>query len=181
MRKNKKENEELTSGPGWAAYQEAPADLDEEDFDNTPGHHVIRHTFRDRLRINYKENMRALAFRFLIKRHRKVFFDLGPGNFGWFTEHQRFQPRAKYLLKNHWTQIQLGIYVIEYTIIDSVAYSHYSLNYGISYHLYMETQLSKQSEMNLEILVDLFKETEEFLHDSIVNGSAPYFPNFRIK
>jgi hypothetical protein len=45
----------------------------------------------------------------------------------------------------------------------------------------METKLSKQSEKNLEILVDLFKETEEFLHDSIVNGSAPYFPNFRIK
>ena len=32
MRKNKKENEELMSGPGWAAYQEAPADFDDEDF-----------------------------------------------------------------------------------------------------------------------------------------------------
>jgi hypothetical protein len=178
MRKNNKENEVLISGPGWAAYQESPADFDQEDFDHTP---VIRHTFRDRLRITYKENMRSLAFKFLIKRHRKVFYDLGPGNFGWFTEHQRFQPRAKYLLKNHWTQIQLGIYVIEYTIIDGVAYSHYSLNYGISYHLYMETRLTKKSELNVEILVDLFKETEEFLHDSIVKESAPYFPNFRIK
>ena len=112
MRKNKKENEELMSGPGWAAYQEAPADFDDEDFDHIPSHHFMRYTFIDRIKINFKEKMRSIAFRILIRRHRAVFYDLGPGNFGWFTEHHRFQPRAKYLLKNHWTQIQLGIYVI---------------------------------------------------------------------
>ena len=46
----------------------------------------------------------------------------------------------------------------------------------------METKIfQSRAKMNLERLVDLFKETEEFLHDSIVNGSAPYIPNFRIK
>ena len=117
----------------------------------------------------------------LIKRHNSVFYDLGPGDFECFTEHQRFQPRAVYLLKNQWVQIQLGVYVIEYTINDGVAYSHYSLNYGISYHIYMESKLSKNKDSSVEILVDLFKETEEFLHDTIVNRSAPYLPNFRIK
>ena len=89
------------------------------------------------------------------------FFDLGPGDFDWFTEHHRYQPRAVYLLKNQWVQIQLGVYVIEYTINDGVAYSHYSLNYGISYHIYMETELTTNRESNQNILVDLFKETEE--------------------
>ena len=93
----------------------------------------------------------------------------------------KYQPLAVYLLKNQWVQIQLGVYVIEYTINDGVAYSHYSLNYGIGYHIYMETELTSNRESNQNILVDLFKETEKFLHDSIVNGSAPYFYNFRIK
>ena len=129
-------------------------------------------------KINYYQKISSSSFRMLIKRHNSVFYDLGPGNFGLFTEHHRYQPRAVYLLKNQWVQIQLGVYVIEYTVIDGVAYSHYSLNYGISYHLYMETKLTKNRESNQNILVDLFKETEEFLHDTIVNGSAPYFPNF---
>ena len=113
--------------------------------------------------------------------HNTVFYDLGPGDFDSFTEHQRYQPRAVYLLNNQWVQIQLGVYVIEYTKNDGVAYSHYSLNYGIIYHIYMETELTTNRESNQNILVDLFKETEKFLHDSIVNGSAPYFSNFRIK
>ena len=179
MRKNRKAKPINRSRS--ADYQVVQDDFENEVYKKLSNDQSERISFRERIRFSYLEKLRSFSFKMLIKRHKSVFYDLGPGNFGWFTEHHRFQPRAKYLLKNHWTQIQLGIYVIEYTIIDSVAYSHYSLNYGISYHLYMETKLSKQSEMNLEILVDLFKETEEFLHDSIVNGSAPYFPNFRIK
>jgi hypothetical protein len=181
MRKHKEENEEPTSGPGWAAYQVVTGDFENEDGEELTSHHFKRNSFRERARISYREKMRSFSFKLLIKRNEAVFYDLGPGDFGWFTEHHRYQPRAKYLLKNHWVVIQLGIYVIEYTIIEGIAYSHYSLNYGISYHIHMETKLSKNKDLNVEILVDLFKETEEFLHDTIVNRSAPYLPNFRIK
>ncbi|CAN2171054.1 hypothetical protein MCERE85_00058 [Candidatus Nanopelagicaceae bacterium] len=179
MRKNKKEKP--ITRFRWADFQVVPEDFENEVSNNLTFDRSARISLRERIRFSYLEKLSSFSFKMLIKRHNSVFYDLGPGDFDHFTEHQRFQPRAVYLLKNQWVQVQLGVYVIEYTIIDGVAYSYYSLNYGISYHLYMETQLSKQSEMNLEILVDLFKETEEFLHDSIVNGSAPYFPNFRIK
>lgn len=162
----------------WADYQAAPDDLENEVCEDLTNNLFKGFSFLRHAKINYYQKISSSSFRMLIKRHNSVFYDLGPGNFGLFTEHHRYQPRAVYLLKNQWVQIQLGVYVIEYTVIDGVAYSHYSLNYGISYHLYMETKLTKNRESNQNILVDLFKETEEFLHDTIVNGSAPYFPNF---
>lgn len=179
MRKNKKVKQ--ASRFRWADYQFVQDDFENEVYKKLSNDQSERISFRERIRFSYLEKLRSFSFKMLIKRHNSVFYDLGPGDFDWFTEHQRYQPRAVYLLKNQWVQIQLGIYVIEYTIIDGVAYSHYSLNYGISYHIYMETELTKSNESNQNILVDLFKETEEFLHDSIVNGSAPYFSNFRIK
>jgi hypothetical protein len=165
----------------WADYQ-----VDQDDFENKVWKDLskdqfARISFIERIKFSYLEKTRSFSFKMLINRHNSVFYDLGPGDFDWFTEHHRYQPRAVYLLKNQWVQIQLGVYVIEYTINDGVAYSHYSLNYGISYHIYMETELMTNRESNQNILVDLFKETEKFLHDSIVNGSAPYFSNFRIK
>jgi hypothetical protein len=181
MRKHKEENKEPTSGPAWAAYQVDQDDFENEVWKDLSNDQFVRISFRERIRISYLEKLRSFSFKMLIKRHNSVFYDLGPGDFDWFTEHHRYQPRAVYLLENQWVQIQLGVYVIEYTINDGVAYSHYSLNYGISYHIYMETKLSKNKDSNVEILVDLFKETEEFLHDTIVNRSAPYLPNFRIK
>lgn len=165
----------------WADYQVVSEDFENEVCNNLTLDQSARISFRERMRFSYLEKLGSFSFKMLIKRHNSVFYDLGPGDFEGLTEHQRFQPRAVYLLKNQWVQIQLGVYVIEYTVIDGVAYSHYSLNYGISYHLYMETELTKNRESNQNILVDLFKETEEFLHDTIVNGSAPYFSNSRIK
>jgi hypothetical protein len=179
MRKNKKAKPINRSRS--ADYQVVQDNFENEVYENLSNDQSERISFRERIRFSYLEKIRSFSFKMLIKRHKSVFYDLGPGNFNWFTEHQRYQPRAAYLLKNQWMQIQLGVYLIEYTIIDGVAYSHYSLNYGISYHIYMETELTKSNESNQNILVDLFKETEEFLHDSIVNGSAPYFSNFRIK
>ena len=165
----------------WADYQAVPEDLENEVCEELAKNRFKRLSFLKNAKINYQQKISSSSFRMLIKRHDSVFYDLGPGNFGLFTELHRYQPRAVYLLKNQWMQIQWGGYVIEYTIIDNFAYSHYSLNYGISYQLYMETKLTKIRESNQNILVDLFKETEEFLHDTIVNGSAPYFLNFKIK
>lgn len=179
MRKHKKAK--LINRFRWADYQVVPEDFENEVYKNLTIDQPVRISFRDRIRFSYLEKLRSFSFKMLVKRHNSVFYDLGPGDFGWFTEHQRYEPRAVYLLKNQWVQIQLGVYVIEYTINDGVAYSHYSLNYGISYRVYMETELMTNKESNQKILVDLFKETEEFLHDSILNGSAPYFSNFRIK
>ncbi len=179
MRKNKKENP--ITRIRWADYEVAPEDFENEVCNDLTFDQSARISFRERIRFSYLEKLCSFPFKMLIKRHSSVFYDLGPGDFDWFTEHHRYQPRAVYLLKNQWVQIQLGVYVIEYTIIDGVAYGYYSLNYGISYHLYMETELTKSKESNQNILVDLFKETEEFLHDTIVNGSAPYFSNSRIK
>ena len=165
----------------WADYQVDHDNFENEVWKDLSNDHFMRISFRERIRFSYLEKLCSFSFKMLIKRHNTVFYDLGPGDFDSFTEHQRYQPRAVYLLKNQWVQIQLGVYVIEYTINDGVAYSHYSLNYGISYHIYMESKLSKNKDSSVEILVDLFKETEEFLHDTIVNRSAPYLPNFRIK
>ena len=165
----------------WADYQVVPENFENEVCHDLTYDKSMRISFRERIRFSCREKLRSLSFKMLIKRHNSVFYDLGPGDFDWFTEHQRFQPRALYLLKNQWVQIQLGVYVIEYTINEGVAYSQYSLNYGISYHIYMETELTNNKESNQNILVELFKLTEEFLHDTIVNGSAPYFSNSRIK
>ena len=165
----------------WADYQVNQDDFESEVWKDLSNDQFEKISLRERTRFSYLEKLRSFSFKMLIKRHNSVFYDLGPGDFDWFTEHHRYQPRAVYLLKNQWVQIQLGVYVIEYTVNDGVAYSHYSLNYGISYHIYMETELTTNRESNQNILVDLFKETEEFLHDSIVNGSPPYFSNFRIK
>jgi len=176
MRKNKKVKP--TSRFRWADYQVVPGDLDNEDCDDSANNQIKRFSLLGRVKLNHQAKISSSSFRTLVKRHSSVFYDLGPGNFGLFAEQHRYQPRAIYLLKNQWMQIQLGVYLIEYTIIDGFAYGHYSLNYGISYHLYMETELTKSKESNQKILVDLFKETEEFLHDTIMNGSAPYFPNF---
>lgn len=165
----------------WADYQVVPENFENEVCHDLTFDKSMRISFRERIRFSCREKLRSLSFKMLIKRHNSVFYDLGPGDFDWFTEHQRFQPRALYLLKNQWVQIQLGVYVIEYTINEGVAYSQYSLNYGISYHIYMETELTNNKESNQNILVELFKLTEEFLHDTIVNGSAPYFSNSRIK
>jgi hypothetical protein len=165
----------------WADYQVVPEDFENEVYNDLILDKSVRISLRERIRFSYLEKLRSFSFKMLIKRHNSVFYDLGPGDFECFTEHQRFEPRAVYLLKNQWVQIQLGVYVIEYTINNGVAYSQYSLNYGISYHFYMETELTNNKESNQNILVELFKLTEEFLHDTIVNGSAPYFSNSRIK
>ena len=165
----------------WADYQVDQDDFENEVWKDLSNDQFVRISFRERIRINYLQKLRSFSFKMLINRHSSVFYDLGPGDFDCFTEHNRYQPRAIYLLQNQWVQIQLGVYVIEYTINNGVAYSHYSLNYGISYHIFMETELTTNRDSNQNALVELFKETEEFLHDSIVNRSAPYFSNFRIK
>ncbi len=82
------------------------------------------------------------------------------------------------MLENKWVTAQFGIYLIEYTIVANVARSFYSLNNGIRYIYFMESDLTKSQKKNEKILVELFKETEEFLHKTLADRTPPYTPNY---
>ena len=178
MKKNNKEAEEPTSGPGWAAYQEVPEDFDGDAWHRSNAQGFEKISYINRFRWKAMEQLTQFWFKVLVKQFARSVYDIGPGDFGVFTETQRYQPRAVYLLKNRWTTIQFGIYLIEYTIVEDIAYSYYSLNYGIRYINYMETKLTKNQEMNLKIIIDLFRETEEYLHQTFADRKPPYTPNY---
>jgi hypothetical protein len=42
----------------------------------------------------------------------------------------------------------------------------------------MESDLTKSQKKNEKILVELFKETEEFLHKTLADRTPPYTPNY---
>ena len=177
MRKNKKE-EELSTGPAWMDYQEMSDDQEPEcaHNDETDTFPVI--TRRTRFSWRVQEKLSKEWFKTLVKYFGRSVFDIGPRDFGEFVQMHRFVPRARYLLKNKWTTVQYGIYLIEYSIVDDVAYSFYSLNYGVRYVFFMETQLTKNQKSDEKILVELFKETEEFLHKTLADRKPPYTPNY---
>jgi hypothetical protein len=79
-------------------------------------------------------------------------------------------------MENKWVTTQFGIYLIEYTIVKNVAQSFYSLNYGIRYIFFMESELTRSQKMNEKIIVELFKGTEKFLHKTYADRLPPYTP-----
>ena len=177
MTNNKNNGEEPTSGPGWAAFEPAPEDFDLDTWENLNSDHFLHNSFKDRMRRIAMGRIAEFWFKTIVKRFARSVYEISAGDFGWFIENQRYQPRARYLIKNKWTTVQFGIYLIEYTIADGIAYSYYSLNYGINYTIHMESELSKNHELNVKIIANLFKMTEEFLHHTISNRSAPHTPN----
>jgi hypothetical protein len=135
----------------------------------------LKNSFTVRIRRRFIRVSTDFWFRTLVKRFRSKVNEIGVGDFSYFVEGQRYQPRARYLIKNQWAIIQYGIYLIEYTIVDRTAFSYLSLNQGLDYSLHMETELTKNQASNVAIIVDLFKRTEEFAHWTITNGKSPYF------
>lgn len=135
----------------------------------------LKNSFTDRIRRRLIRVSTDFWFRTLIKRFRLKVNEIGVDDFSFFVEEQRYKPRAQYLIKNQWTVIQYGIYLIEYTIVDRTAFSYLSLNQGLDYSLHMETELTKNHASNVEVIVNLFKRTEEFAHWTITNGKSPYF------
>ncbi|CAB5000353.1 hypothetical protein MCEMRE249_01310 [Candidatus Nanopelagicaceae bacterium] len=74
--------------------------------------------------------------------------------------------------------ITFGIYQIEYTINEENGFSHFSLNHGLTYVIHMETELTKNRELNVKALINLFQETEGYLLGTIIDRSPPYTPNY---
>ena len=160
---------------GFADYQLVPDDIDTLNFDEMD--HFTPWSFKERIQNKLRAYFSGLWFRAIVRNLKYSVYELGSGNYGTFVEEERYKPRAEYLTNNFWMLTQFGIYVVEYTISNGIAYSHYSLNYGVSYNIFMESQLTDKHETNLEILVNLFKETEEHLFWTISQRRAPYFSN----
>ena len=135
----------------------------------------VQNSFKARIRRRVIRFSTNFWFKTLVKRFALKVNEIDVGDFSAFIEEERYKPRAHYLIKNHWAIIQYGIYLIEYTIVDGTAFSYVSLNHGLDYSIHMETELTKNHLLNVEIIVDLFKKTEEFAHWTITNGKSPYF------
>ena len=178
MRKNKKEIEEQNIDSTWVPDDEDYENLELEDFIDDEIDSTYKVSRRTRLAWKAQEKISKKWFKTLVKYFGRSVFDIGPGDFGPFVQSQRYAPRARYLLQNKWVTAQFGIYLIEYSIVDDVAYSFYSLNYGVRYVFFMETQLTKNQKSDEKILVELFKETEEFLHKTLADRKPPYTPNY---
>jgi hypothetical protein len=175
MRKSKRENEAQNIDSTWVPDDEDYGNHEPEDFIDDEINSSYKVSRRTRLAWKSQENISKKWFKTLVKHFGRNVFDIGPGDFGPFVQSQRYAPRARYLLQNKWVSAQFGIYLIEYTIVANVAQSFYSLNYGIRYIYFMESDLTKSQKKNEKIIVDLFKKTEEFAHWTITNGKSPYF------
>ena len=135
----------------------------------------LKNSFTDRIRRRFIRVSTDFWFRTLVKRFTLKVNEIGVGDFSFFVKENRYKPRAQYLIKNQWVIIQYGIYLIEYTIVDGTAFSYVSLNHGLDYSIHMETELTKNRALNVEIIVELFNKTEEFVHWTITNRKSPYF------
>ena len=164
MRNNKKENEAQTNDSTRVA---------DDEIDSS-----YKVSLKTRLAWKAQENISKKWFKTLVKCFARNVFDIGPGDFGPFVQSQRYAPRARYLLQNKWVTTQFGIYLIEYTIVNNVAQSFYSLNYGIRYISFMESDLTKSQKKNEKIIVELIKETEEYLHKTYTDRRPPYTPTY---
>ena len=178
MRKNNKGDEEPTGEPGCAAFQEPSEDIAPDNWDELEVDSFYNTSKMTYFRWRMMAKLANYWFKKLVKGFARSVYDIGSGDFGLFVQTQRYAPRAQYLLKNKWATIQFGFYLIEYTIVDGVVYSFFSLNYGVRYVSFMESELTKNQESNVKIIINLFKETEEFLHHTFANRKPPYTPNY---
>jgi hypothetical protein len=177
-RKKSSSQHELLQQIGVGSYFEIPNDFDADSWNElnigTFRRHSLRRVFRQRMRrLPYK-----FGFERIVDNFASSVYEIGRGDFNSFAEEHRYAPRANYLLKNKWVAITFGIYQIEYTITEEFAFSHFSLNHGLTYLIHMETELTKNRELNFRALINLFQETEEYLLGTIVDRSPPYAPKY---
>lgn len=157
---------------GWNSYEEIPDSFESDtwSFENTDS--TTRWSLSKRIKFRLLSKISKMWFRNLIRKFSSSVYDMGDGDYGWFVQNQRYKPRAENLIKNSSILIPFGIYMIEFSISRGIAYSHYSLNYGISYTIYIEAELTRSHKTNIEILVNLFAETEEYLFKTLRRGEA---------
>jgi hypothetical protein len=177
-RKRSSSQHELLEQIGVGSYFEIPEDFDADSW-NELNVGTLR---RDSLRSVRRKNMRRLQykrqFEKIVDEFASSIYEIGRGEFNSFSDEERYAPRANYLLENKWLNIAFGIYRIEYTITENTGFSHFSLDHGLTYIIHMETELTNNKELNIEVLVRLFHDTEEHLLGTIVDRSPPYTPNF---
>lgn len=157
---------------GWNSYSQIPHDFDADiwSMENMQNHtsKSLKYSFRFIVR----DKLSQMWFRSIVRRFSRSVTEIGFFDDSDFVEEQRYKPRAENLLDSRWILTPFGIYIIEYTIVDRVAYSFYSSNYGLRFSLYMETKLTKDHKSNVEGIVNLIKETEEYLFHTIRKRSA---------
>jgi hypothetical protein len=177
-RKKGSSKHQLLEQIGVTSYFEIPEDFDADSWNELN----IGTLKRDSLRGVRRKNMRQLAYKLQFEKIAEEFtssiYEIGRGEFNGFSDEERYAPRANYLLENKWMAITFGIYQIEYTITEDTGFSHFSLDHGLTYTIHMETELTNNKELNIDVLVRLFHETEEHLFGTIVDRSPPYTPNF---
>ena len=154
----------------WNSYEDIPDSFESDTWSFENSNSVTRWGFSKRIKFRMLSKLSKIWFRNLIRRFASNVYDLGDGDYGWFVQDQRYKPRAENLIKNSSILIPFGIYIIEFSISGGIAYSNYSLNYGISYTIYMEAELTKNHKRNIEILMNLFAETEEYLFKTLSRG-----------
>ena len=177
-RKKQSSQHKLLHEIGVGSYFEIPDDFDADSWNDlnigTFRRHSLRRVLRQRMqRLPYK-----FGFERIVDNFASSVYEIGRDGFNSFADEHRYAPRAKYLLENKWMTITFGIYQIEYTITEENAFSHFSLDHGLTYIIHMETELTKNRELNVKALINLFQETEEYLLGTIVDRSPPYTPNF---
>jgi hypothetical protein len=171
FRKSKSE----TSGSGWSAY--VPVDNDES---NVESDYFIfpKESKRKRVSRMLMHKLNTVWFRYLVRNFSRAIYEIDNLETGAFDREQRLLPRARLLLRENFISIQFGLYLIEYTIEKNVAYSQYSVNYGLTYIIYMELHLGDNTEENLDGLVEMFRDTENHLHSTLINRQPPYLANY---
>ena len=175
MRKLFKKSKNETSGPGWSAYM--PVVDEESDFESD-NFVSYRESKRNRVNRMLAHKVSALWFKYLVKGFSRAVYDIDNLDTNSFSEEQRLLPRARLLLREKFIPIQFGLYLIEYTIENKVAYSHFSVNYGLTYILHMELHLDGSINENLDGLVQMFRDTENHLHSTLIDRQPPYLPNY---
>jgi hypothetical protein len=162
----------LLSEYGWDSYSQISRDFDADGWSTENMQNQTYKSFKYSFRIMIRNKLSQMWFRSIVRRFSRIVTEIDFFDDSEFVEEQRYKPRAENLLDNSWVLTPFGIYMIEYTIVDRVAYSFYSSNYGLRYSLYMETELTKDHKLNVKAIVNLIKETEEYLFHTIKKRSA---------
>lgn len=171
LRKSNKE----TGGPCWSAH----TPINEEESNLESDYFVLfKESRRIRVARMLAHKLWSIWFKYLVKGFSRAVFDIDTLDTNSFSVEQRLLPRARVLLRQNYVSVQFGIYLIEYTIEKNVAYSQFSLNYGLTYILYMELHLDGNNDENLDGLVNMFRVTENHLHSTLIDRQPPYLPNY---
>ncbi len=154
-----------------------PLDAEEADFESD-NYKLFKESKRECIAQLLANMLYALWFKYLVRSFSRAVYDIDDLDTNSFSEDQRLLPRARLLLREKFMSIQFGIYLIEYTIENNVAYSYFSVNFGLTYIIHMELHLDGKDDENLDGLVKMFRDTENHLHSTLIDRRPPYLPNY---